>query len=248
VPTIEAVIRQINKNLIPQFEDQLREFLVTQDKEWLIDQIIRLALDAHSLHEMDRQHLHTLKALARAQRISRVRQLNVTPATVVNFLQQYHAVDRQYLIDKGYLTAETPAKGTSMIVPPQRTPSGDELLTHTKDMLYGLLFGDAATNTQLGRTQRKLLTFALPRLKASALDFMQAATELNAAGTWQDPDSVSNDLRADNIILEVEYGEVKHELVSQGIIRCLSIINNLEVNEQILYARMVDIEQSTLIE
>lgn len=248
MPTIEAVIRQINKNLVPQFEDQLREFLVTQDKEWLIDQIIRLALDAHSLHEMDRQHLHTRKALARAQRTTRVRELNLTPTTVVNFLQQYHAFDRQYMIENGYLTADTPAKGTSMIVAPQRTLSGDELLTHTKDMLYGLLFGDAASNTQLGRTQRKLLTFALPRIKASALDFMQAATELNAAGTWQDPDSVSNDLRADNVILEVEYGEVKQELVSQGIIRCLSLINNLEVNEQILYARMVDIEQSTLIE
>jgi hypothetical protein len=177
-----------------------------------------------------------------------VRELAITPATVVNFLQHHHAMDRPYLMAHGFLQADAPAKGTSMIVPPQRTPSGDELLTHAKDMLFGLLFGDTTTNTQLGRTQRKLLTFALPRLKASALDFMQAATELNAAGTWQDPHSVSNDARADNVILEVEYGEAKHELVSQGIIRCLSVINNLEVNEHILYARMVDIEQSTLIE
>ncbi len=248
MPTIEAVIRQINKNLVPQFETQLREFLVTQDKEWLIDQIVRLTLDPQSLHEMDHQYLHTRNASARASRAERVRQLHITPAVVVHFLQHYHAFDRQYLIDNGYLSVDTPVKGTSMIVPPARTPAGDAVLTHAKDMLFGLLFGDAATNTQLGRTKRTLLTFALPRTKALALDFMQAATELNAAGTWHDPHSVSNDVRADNVIFEVEYGEIKHELVSQGIIRCLSIINNLEVNEQILYARIVDIEQSTLIE
>jgi hypothetical protein len=71
---------------------------------------------------------------------------------------------------------------------------------------------------------------------------------LSGAGTWQDPASISDDARADNVILEVEYGEIHGELIGRGIIRCLTLINNLEVNEQILYARMMDIEQSTLIE
>jgi hypothetical protein len=65
---------------------------------------------------------------------------------------------------------------------------------------------------------------------------------------WRDPDGVSNDERADNVIIEVEFGEVAEELVGHGIIRALSLINNLEVNEQVLYARMVDVEESTLIE
>ncbi|MGB2774988.1 MAG: hypothetical protein WBF31_21975 [Anaerolineae bacterium] len=38
------------------------------------------------------------------------------------------------------------------------------------------------------------------------------------------------------------------EAIGHGIVRGLSLINNLEVNEQILYARMINIEQSTLIE
>lgn len=38
------------------------------------------------------------------------------------------------------------------------------------------------------------------------------------------------------------------ELIGNGVVRCLSLINNLEVSEQVLYARMIDIEQSTLIE
>ena len=49
-------------------------------------------------------------------------------------------------------------------------------------------------------------------------------TELAAAGTWQDPESVSNDERADNVL-----------------------INNLDINEQVLYARMINAEETTLI-
>jgi hypothetical protein len=92
-----------------------------------------------------------------------------------------------------------------------------------------------------------LLTLAVPRDKADALDFMKATTELSALGTWQDPELVSNDQRADNVLLEVEFGEVEGELVGDGIIRSLSLINNLEINEQILYARMINVEQTTLI-
>ena len=83
--------------------------------------------------------------------------------------------------------------------------------------------------------------------KSEALDFMKATTELSAAGTWQDPKGAANDLRADNVILEVEYGEIEGETIGNGIILALSLINNLEINEEILYGRMKNIEQSTLI-
>jgi hypothetical protein len=36
-------------------------------------------------------------------------------------------------------------------------------------------------------------------------------------------------------------------LIGDGIILALSLINNLEINEEILYGRMENIEQSTLI-
>ena len=77
-----------------------------------------------------------------------------------------------------------------------------------------LLFGDATTNTSLERVQQELLTIAIPRSKAAALDFMRASTELAAAGTWQDPHNVSSDERADNVMLEVQFGEVADELVA----------------------------------
>lgn len=56
MPNIETIVRQINREIVPQFEEKLRAYLAEQDKEWLIEQIVRLTLDAHSLQEMDRKH------------------------------------------------------------------------------------------------------------------------------------------------------------------------------------------------
>ena len=53
--TIERIVRSINRALSPQFEERLRTALAEQDREWLIDQIVRLTLDAHSLQEIDVQ-------------------------------------------------------------------------------------------------------------------------------------------------------------------------------------------------
>ncbi len=128
-----------------------------------------------------------------------------------------------------------------------RTRQGEVLLERAKDILFGCLFGDASARTDLVRVQTELLTFVLPRFKAGALDFMRASTELAAAGTWQDPDSVSSDERADNVVLEVQFGETAGELVGNAIICALRLINNLEVNEQVLYARMINVEETTLI-
>jgi hypothetical protein len=36
----------------------------------------------------------------------------------------------------------------------------------------------------------------LPRFKTEALDFMKATTELSAAGTWQDPESLPLQIKA----------------------------------------------------
>ncbi len=248
MPTIETIVRQINKGLVPQFETRLREVLVDQDREWLIEQIVRLTLDAHSLHEMDRRTLQDIKAAKRRDRVVRVRELGFERGALATFLERFASFDRDRLIAGGFLLSSAPAKGTDLLTDEVRTPEGSQLLRYAKDVLFALLFGDESTNTRLQRTQRELLTLTVPRDKVEALDFMKATTELSAFGTWQDPESVSNDQRADNVLLEVEYGEVDGELVGHGIIRALSLINNLEINEQILYARMINIEETTLIE
>ncbi len=244
---IESIVRRINRDLVPQFEARLREHLAAQDREWLIEQVIRLTLDVHSLHEMDRRALHEAKATKRQQRLSRLQELALDREKLVAFTEKYASYDREKLMADGFLLPQAPEKGKDLLTDEFRTPQGSHLLTHAKDVLFGLLFGDSDSNTRLHRSERELLTLAVPRDKAAALDFMKSTTELSALGTWQDPELVSNDQRADNVLLEVEFGEIEGELVGHGIVRALSLINNLEINEQILYARMINVEQTTLI-
>lgn len=56
----------------------------------------------------------------------------------------------------------------------------------------------------------------------------------------------ASDERAANVVMEVEYGEVASEAVGSGVAACLRLINDLEVNEVILYNRMTNIESSSL--
>ena len=245
--TIEELVRKINRELSPQFEEMLRAELVDRDREWLIDQLVRLTLDAHSLQDLDVAAAVEAKARRRAERLARVTAMAVDADVVRSFAASNSGFSREGAISSGWLLADAPAKGTAAIEASHRSEAADALLTRAKDMLFALLFGDATTATNLDRVQQELLTLAVPRPKAAALDFMRASTELAAAGTWQDPESVSNDERAENVLLEVQFGETSDEIVGSGIVAALSVINNLEINEQVLYARMINVEESTLI-
>jgi hypothetical protein len=244
---IDALVAGINRELTPVFEERLRAALADADRDWLVDQVVRLTLDAHSLAEIDRRSERDAKTAARAARLERVKRLALDESVLRAFITECDGLTRESLQGTGHLSADAPAKGTTRLAGADRGPAGEELLERAKDTLYALLFGDEESATSLDRVTQELLTFALPRGKAGALDFMRASTELAAAGTWQDPDSVSNDERADNVVLEVQFGEVAGELVGHGIISALRLINNLEVNEQVLYARMVNVEETTLI-
>ncbi|HSL31906.1 MAG TPA: hypothetical protein VK900_22065 [Anaerolineales bacterium] len=247
MPNIEAIVRQINKDLVPQFEEQLRAYLADQDKEWLIEQIVRLTLDAHSLEEMDRKHIREEETRRRQARAERVKKLDLDENKLKEFVQKYKEYRREKLIKENLLSADAPAKGGDLIEESLRSEQGNELLQHAKDMLFGFLFGDESTNTRFQRKQRELLTLTVPRMKSEALDFMKATTELSAMGTWQDPQGAANDLRADNVVLEIEYGEIEGERIGDGVVTALKLINSLEINEEILYGRMENIEQSTLV-
>jgi hypothetical protein len=245
--TIESIVRGINRELVPAFEEKLRAALADRDREWLIDQVVRLTLDAHALSEADRRTAADAKARARRERHERVSAMEFGRDRLTAFLQEHRGVTRESLVAAGHLRESAPAKGSALLTVADRTDSGEELLTHAKDVLFALLFADESMGCDLARGPQELLTMAVPRAKAGALDFMRASTELEAAGTWQDPESVSNDERADNVLLEVQYGEVEGELVGNGIVLALTLINNLEVNEQVLYARMIDVEETSLI-
>ena len=242
---IHDLSRRISRDLSPEFEKRLHAALAEQDREWLVNELVGLVLGHHQMADLEADGAAT--ALRRTERLQRVAMLKLDESAVKRFISDNEGRDRDRLIAEGYLNADAPKKGTAMLGDEHRTPQGSSLLIGAKDMLFGLLFGDDRTGTWLDRIQQELLTLALPRAKAGALDFMRASTELAAAGTWQDPESVSNDERADNVLLEVQFGETADELVGRGIVTALSLINSLEVNEQILYARMINVEESTLI-
>jgi len=247
MPNIEAILRQINKDLVPQFEEKLRASLAEQDKEWLIEQIVRLTLDKHSLEEMDRQHFQEEAHHKRQERAERVKALQLDVEKLREFIDQYKDYQREELIRKNLLSADTAPRGRELITAPFRSAEGTRLLQYAKDMLYGLLFGDETMNTQFQRTHRQLLILTVPRMKSDPLDFMKATTELSAQGKWQDSNGKADERRADNVVLEIEYGEIDGNRIAEGIVTALRLINHLEINEEILYGRIEKVERSTLV-
>lgn len=245
--TIDDLERGIARRVSADFEEQLRAELAERDRDWLTDQLVKLVLERHGLADTDDEAEAERKRAARAARAERARELAVDADFVRRFVAERGATNREGLLAAGALLPAAPAKGTLLIEAVHRSSEGETLLELAKDVLFALLFGDASTGTRLDRVQHELLTLAVPRHKAQALDFMRASTELAAAGTWQDPDSVSDDDRADNVLVEVQFGETADEIVGNGIVAALTLINNLEVNEQVLYARMINVEETTLI-
>lgn len=248
---IDAIANEIERELTPEFEERLRAALAGKDREWLVDELVRVAVAKRATRRAPHPATNEVPEegdAARAERLRRVTALAFDATAAVEFAARFEPVDREQLIEEGHLAADAPPKGTQLLTSDHRSGSGDALLQHAEDVLFAALFGDESTGTRLTRVQQELLTVALPRTKANALDFMRASTELAAAGTWQDPEGVSNDEEADNVLVEVEFGETADEVVGKAIVAALSLINNLEINEQILYARMINVEESTLID
>lgn len=222
----DEVVEAIRRDVAPDYAARLRAALAGKDKGWLVDELVRLIVE---------------------------RDLGVAPQTDVadpdivdeEFIGRFVAAHANVRRD-GLLGAAAPTKGTALLAPHHRTSAGEALLKQARDVLGALLFGDESSGVALDRVQQELLTVVLPRHKADTLDFLRASTEVAAVGTWHDPQDVSNDERADNVVLEVQFGEVASEAVGTGVLAALRLINELEINEQVLYIRMVNVEETSL--
>jgi hypothetical protein len=245
---IGDITEQLDAEREAAFRLRLREKLLGQPKEWLVDQLLARIDQASndpastapaSAAEASNQHERTARA-------ARIKAMCLDDACLHAFIDRCRPLTRDRLEQDGYLIAP-PVQGAALIGSPCRTPRGEALLREAKDVLEALLFGDADLNVRLARVQRELLTITVARPKAGAIArLLRAATEIHAEGTWRDPDEVSHDDRAPNTQIEVEYGEVATEAVGRGIKLALRLINDLEINEQILYARMENVEESSL--
>jgi hypothetical protein len=223
---LDEVVESVRRELAPDYATRLRTALADKDKAWLVDELVRLIVE---------------------------RDLGVAPQTDVadpnivdeefigRFIAEHADVGRD-----GLVGAAAPTKGTALLGPDHRTSAGEAALRQAREVLDALLFGDQSSGVALDRVQQELLTVVLPRHKADALDFLRAWTEVAVEGTWHDPQDVSNDERADNVELEVQFGEVASEAVGTGVLAALRLINELEINEQLLYVRMVNVEETSL--
>ncbi|MTE19780.1 hypothetical protein F0L17_11735 [Streptomyces sp. TRM43335] len=251
--TLDDLVRQVNGELYEEYHARLRVLLAERPKEWLVEQLLaRVPAPGGAAGRPDepesasRPEPEPEDEEERALRLERIRAWKLDTPRLADFVTRLRSWDRERLEAEGHLL-DPPGKGGALVPARCRSAAGEELLREAKDLLYALLFGDAEAGVQLPRVERELLTLTLPRAKAHAVAFlMRAATEIGAVGTWRDPRRRADDERAPNVLVQVEYGEVAEELVGNGIAAALRLINNLEVNEQVLYARMENVEESTL--
>jgi hypothetical protein len=236
---INSIIRKAQNDLFPQLEAKIRSELEQKDKDWLIDQIIYLSCERHSLHEQ-RENLEQMKV-----RLNRIKGKGINEQRVQGFINQYQNIQREELEESAYLL-NPPHKGLAVIEDQQRSPKGESLVEEAKDMLYAILYGDETINVSLNRGQEELLTMMLPQKKAHTLSFLKAVSEVNTSGTWKDPEGISTDDHVRNIGLQVEFGNNADGTLGNAVFVALNLINLLEVNEQIFYARMEKIERSSL--
>lgn len=189
-----------------------------------------------------------IAAEAQSAIIARVQSLRIDEVKLLLWMKKtWPLCNRQLLQTRGYLAATAPKPGAEVVADSQRTQLGNELLNASKDMLWAALYGTRESDVLLHRVERELLVITIPGRKAFVFNFLQAVTEVGALGTWRDPDNRSHDEDEPNMLLQVEYGESASEVVGDAIMVSIHVINLLEVNEVVLYARSSNVEQSTLL-
>ena len=248
---IDSLIAELDREAEDVFTAQLRKELEAKAHAWLVDALVQRVqeerhADAHQ-RKLSRQAHHVESPAERRQRLRRIRTLGLTAETLRRTTERFRGLDRKRLEAEGLLL-DPPHKGKEALGRQFRSDAGESLLRDAHDFFYALLFCDESQGVRLPRSRRDFLTVTLPSAKADTLErFMLAVTELQAAGTWLDPEGVSDDVAASNKVLQVEFGDSPDDLVSEGLVATLGLINNLEVNEEILYARIERLERSTLV-
>jgi hypothetical protein len=172
--TIDDLARAIARELSPQFEQRLRAELADRDREWLVDELVRLTLARHGFEDLDRDAAAT--SVLRAQRLQRVREMAIDHAAVERFVAEATGETREHLVAEGYLVESAPAKGTALIREDHRTARRG-----TTDPRQGRALRAALRRRHHGARLQRVgqgCSLAVPRSKAGALDFMRASTEL----------------------------------------------------------------------
>jgi hypothetical protein len=252
--TLDDIVTEVGQDCAEEYRLRVRARLLQQPREWLVDQLLAhvadLAAELNGAADPAARNSDDAspaeREAERSARVTRIRAMRLDERRVRAFVDEVRRFDRERLEMDEYIVRPI-EQGRDLMGPRCRSPRGEALLRRAKDVLHALLFGDQDDEVRLKRVHRELLTIAIPCAKAEAISaVLEAATEIRAQGTWHDPEHVSDDARAANTLIQVEYGETASEVVGHGIAAALRVINDLEINEQVLYARMENVEESTL--
>ena len=248
---LDEMVDRVRGRLENQWESEIRSELAQRDRTWLEDQLVQVilrdrAMDSTPQRALSRQEPHVEPVAQRQQRLKRIQKMGWDADKLKQTVQQYQKLNRESLVKDGYLI-DPPHKGLAALTEANRSDKGRDLLQEAHDLFYALLFCDEKQGVRLPRPRRDFLTVTLPTKKKESLErFMLAVTETQALGTWLDPKGVSDDIDARNTILQVEYGDAPDHQISDALLVVLGMINELEVNEEILYGRIECLQRSTL--
>ncbi|GAJ05114.1 unnamed protein product [marine sediment metagenome] len=112
-----------------------------------------------------------------------------------------------------------------------------------KDELNALLYAEEIQKACKAE-DRELLSIIVPRSKACNFDFLTGKTEWKVRGKWKRPDE-GFDIEK-NVQLDVEFKDAADECVGKRVIDLLKAYNKKLVDETLLYARTIPVEEGTL--
>jgi hypothetical protein len=230
-----------------EYEGRIRACLARQPRQWLEEQLLAQVLPGAGAAPRARTETGPRgeDREERAERRERVLAMRLDEKRLGGLVARFRELDRERLEAEGFLL-DPPPRGSAIVGAEQRSAAGQALLRDAKDVLYALVHGDDDTGVRLTRVERELLVLTLPRAKAHTVaSVLCPPAQPDAGCTGSAPARRVDAGREPDGVIRVPYGEVASELVGNGIAATLRLINHLEVNEQVLHARMEKAEEGT---
>jgi len=249
---IEQMLKTIEDESAHFYEAQLRKLLDSEDRQWLVEQLVTYIIKEkygevhHEISVSKKKYPHETLA-KRKERISRIQALNIDLNAVKEIRTEFDSYTRESLEKNGHIN-NAEHKGLKIVPSNLRSEEGNQLLVRAKDFLFALLFCGKKHGVNIERTKRDELTITIASDKANCLEsFMIAVTEFPARGVWYDSEGISDDENATNTVMQVEFGDDEQGVCASALMSALKLINNLEINEEILYCRIEQAKYSSLI-
>ena len=182
--TIDDLARSIARDLSPEFERRLRDALAQQDREWLVDELVRLTLSRHRLEDLERSLAEAEEHPSDAAQDDAAWQRAPLFGLISHIIQKHHYFVRRELRRIEPLLAKviaTHGQGHPELLEVQRQfrGLGDELIQHMmkeEQILFPYL-------TQLEECENRRQPVAPPRFGAVENPIRMMRQEHESAGS-----------------------------------------------------------------